>query len=167
MVQTAYNFGKIIPAEKVAGKSITQPEQVMPLRKIIDGLRNGTLVLDMSKTQKFDIPEHDIDVPLGRTPESTNAAIHDASLADLSAKADAAGDDITAAPGFTIEDCADLVDRVETCVAASMAARKPEAGEPGAAKAGAASQKASDGQGGDRRAPSEGGTPPSAAANEE
>lgn len=167
MVQTAYNFGKIIPAEKVAGKSITQPEQVMPLRKIMDGLRNGTLVLDMSKQQHYDIPEHEIDVKAGRTPESTNSAIHDATLADLSAKADSAGDDITAAPGFTIEDAADLVDGVNSRIAASMAARKDGAGEPGAKGAGAASQKASDGDDGDRRAPIESVTPPSKAANDD
>lgn len=118
-MRTAYNFGSVIPAETVKGKSITQPEQVMPLRKIMDGLRKGTLVLDMSKQQHFDIPEHEIDVQSGRTPESTNAAIHDATLADLSAKADAAGDDITAAPGFTIEDAADLVDVIESAVSAA------------------------------------------------
>ena len=164
-MRTAYNFGLVIPAETVEGKSITQPEQVMPLRKIMDGLRNGTLVLDMSKQQDFDIPEHEIDVQAGRTPESTNAAIAEATLADLSAKADAAGEDITSAPGFTIEDAAELVDGVESRIAASMAARKDGAGEAGAKGAGAASQKASDGDDGDRRAPIESVTPPSKAAN--
>ena len=164
-MRTAYNFGPVIPAETVKGKSITQPEQVMSLRKIMDGLRNGTLVLDMSKQQHFDIPEHEINVRPGRTPEATNAAIAEATLADLSAKADAAGDDITAAPGFTIEDCADLVDGVESRIAASMAARKDGAGDTGAKGAVAASQKASDGDDGDRRAPIESVTPPSKAAN--
>lgn len=164
-MRTAYNFGPVIPAETVKGKSITQPEQVMPLRKIMDGLRNGTLVLDMSKQQHFDIPEHEIDVRPGRTPEATNAALAEATLADLSAKADAAGEDITSAPGFTIEDAADLVDGVESRIVASMAARKDGAGEAGAEGAGAASQKASDGDDGDRRAPIESVTPPSKAAN--
>ena len=166
-MRTAYNFGPVIPAETVEGKSITQPEQVMPLRKIMDGLRNGTLVLDMSKQQYFDIPEHEIDVQAGRTPESTNAAIAEATLADLSAKADAAGEDITAAPGFTIEDAADLVDGVESRIASSMAARKDGAGEAGAEGAGAAPQKASDGDDGDRRAPVESVTPPSKAVNDD
>lgn len=166
-MRTAYNFGPVIPAETVKGKSITQPEQVMPLRKIMDGLRNGTLVLDMSKRQHFDIPEHEIDVQPGRTPEATNAAIADATLADLSAKADAAGEDITSAPGFTIEDAADLVDEVESRIAASMAARKDGAGETGTKGAEAAPQKASDGDDGDRRAPIESVTPPSEAANDD
>lgn len=165
-MRTAYNFGLVVPAETVKGKSITQPEQVMPLRKIMDGLRNGTLVLDMSKQQHFDISEHEIDVQPGRTPESTNAAIADATLADLSAKADAAGEDITSAPGFTIEDAADLVDVVESRIAASMAARKDGAGETGTKGAEAASQKASDGDDGDRRAPIESVTPPSKAVND-
>lgn len=166
-MRTAYNFGPVIPAETVKGKSITQPEQVMPLRKIIDGLRNGTLVLDMSKQQHYDIPEHEIDVKAGRTPEATNAAIHDATLSDLSDKADAAGEDITAAPGFTIEDAADLVDGVESRIAASMAARKDGAGDAGAKGTGAAPQKASDGDAGDRRAPIESVTPPSQASNDD
>ena len=166
-MRTAYNFGPVIPAETVKGKSITQPEQVLPLRKIMYGLRNGTLVLDMSKQQYFDIPEHEIDVQPGRTPESTNAAIADATLADLSAKADAAGEDITASPGFTIEDAADLIDGVEVRIA-DEAVRKAALRVSDSPRAGAAPQKASDGpKGEDDGAHSAAVTPPSKAANDD
>ena len=90
----------------------------MPLKRILSGLKNGSIILD-SKPQHFDIPEHEIEFTQGRSPESTNAAIHDAQLNDLAASADAAGTDITAAPGFTPEDAHGLMDAVEAAVSSS------------------------------------------------
>lgn len=97
-------------------KSITQPEQVLPLNRIIQGLKNGSILLD-SRPQQFDIAEHDIDVAAGLTPEQTNANIAAATLRDNVATADAAGfDDITAHPGFQVEDAHSLIDRVDAAV---------------------------------------------------
>lgn len=97
-------------------KSITQPEQVLPFAKIIAGLKNGTIFLP-DKPQHYDIPEHEIDVPSQIIPEGTNAAVAAATLQDLSATAAQAGEDITAAPGFTVEDGQPIADFVESAIA--------------------------------------------------
>lgn len=119
MFRTAFNGKTKISGEDYSKVvSITEPEQVLPLKRILSGLKNGSIILD-SKPQHFDVPEHEIDFVQGRTPESTNAAIHEAQLNDLAASADAAGTDITAAPGFTPEDAHGLMDAVEAAVSSS------------------------------------------------
>ena len=97
---TPYNRPKTIPAENFKNvKSCTQPEQVLPLKRILDGLKNGTIVLN-SHPQEFDIPEHDIEVPAGATASQTNANVAAATVADLAESAEQSGDIITAHPGF-------------------------------------------------------------------
>lgn len=119
MFATAYNRPFIVSGESYEGvKSITQPEQVLPLSRIINGLKNGTIFLP-SGEGKFDIPEHEIDVNSGKTPELTNSFINDAVLSDLEKSADDAGDDITAAPGFQIEDAHSFIDGIESVVSAA------------------------------------------------
>lgn len=114
---TAYNGLFKITGENYSKiPSITQPEQVLPFDKIIAGLKNGTIFLP-DKPQQFDIPEHDIDIPSQNTPEGTNAAVAAATLQDLEATAAQAGEDITASPGFTIEDGHPIADFVEAAIA--------------------------------------------------
>lgn len=116
MFQTKYNFPEVIPAETYIGvKSCTQPEQVLPLKRILDGLKNGTIILN-SAPQDYDIPEHDIDVVPGKTPEQTNANIASATAADLAESADKSGEIITAHPGFQIEDAQPIADLVEAVI---------------------------------------------------
>lgn len=102
-------------------KSVTQPEQVLSLPRIIQGIKNGTIFLDNS-VQHFDIPEHEIDVEPGKTPEITNANYAASTLADLAESANKAGEFITAHPGFQVEDAQDLVDSVEAAYDAAKAA---------------------------------------------
>ena len=119
MFRTAFNTKSRVSGEDYKKiKSITEPEQVLPLKRILTGLKNGSIILD-SKPQDFDIPEHDINVVPGRTPEETNARIHAAQLEDIAASADAAGSVVTAAPGYTIEDSHDLIDAVEAAVSST------------------------------------------------
>lgn len=144
MFQTPYNRSNFIVGENYTKVvSCTQPEQVLPLKRILDGLKNGTILLN-SPAQQFDIPEHEIDFVQGKTPEQTNANIHAASLNDLNEQAAAAGDDITAAPGFTIEDAHPLVDAVEGVIEAQAAS---EGGTVGAGEGGSSSQSKSDADG--------------------
>lgn len=119
MFVTAYNKKfKFTGEDYRKVKSITQPEQVLPLQRIITGLRNGTILLN-STPQHFDIPEHDIEFRQGRTPEETNAAIHAAQVADLADQAQKFGNDITAAPGFQPEDAHEFTDAIEAALSAS------------------------------------------------
>ena len=115
--KTPYNGKSVIKGEDYSKiPSITQPEQVLPFDKIIAGLKNGTIFLP-DKPQQFDIPEHEIEIPSSNTPEGTNAAVAAATLQDLEATAAQAGEDITATPGFTIEDAHPLADFVEAAIA--------------------------------------------------
>lgn len=117
MFRTPYNGKSVIKGEDYSKiPSITQPEQVLPFDKIIAGLKNGTIFLP-DKPQHFDIPEHEIDVPSSNTPEGTNAAVAAATLQDLEATAAQAGEDITAAPGFTVEDGQPIADFVSATIA--------------------------------------------------
>ena len=110
---TPYNRPKTIPSEDYSNvKSCTQPEQVLPLRRILEGLQNGTILLH-NHEQEFDIPEHEIDIAPGASPEATNAAIAAATSADLAQSAAQAGEIITAAPGFQIEDVQEFTDALE------------------------------------------------------
>lgn len=141
MFQTPYKRLKIVSAETFKGvKSITQPEQVLPLNRIITGLKNGTIFLP-NNNQEFDIPENMIDVPAGKTPESTNAAVHDATIAALDKSAADAGVVITAAPGFVPEDAHALTDAVEAAI--SQAAIETGA-TGGSADSGADAQQGGD-----------------------
>lgn len=116
MFQTAFKNKPKTVSESFKGiKSITQPEQVLPLNKIISGLKNGTIFLPQSNAQ-FDIPEHVIDVQAGDTPEQTNANVAAATAADLAESAASHGEIITAAPGFVPEDAQPLVDAIEAAL---------------------------------------------------
>ena len=120
MFRTAYNGKVSVSGEDYSKiKSITQPEQVLPLNRIISGLKNGTILLN-STPQHFDIPEHDIVYQQGHTPESTNAALHEAQLNDLNVSAENAGTDITSAPGFQPEDAHGLTDAIEAALSSSV-----------------------------------------------
>lgn len=120
MFVTAYNKKfKFTGEDYRKVKSITQPEQVLPLQRIISGLRNGTILLN-STPQHFDIPEHDVEFRQGRTPEETNAAIHAAQVADLADQAQKFGTDITSAPGFQPEDAHGLTDAIEAALSSSV-----------------------------------------------
>lgn len=115
--KTPFNgLSKISGEDYSKVKSITQPEQVLPFAKIVAGLKNGTIFLP-DKPQHFDIPEHEIDVPSQTTPEGTNAAVSEAVARDLAETAAQAGEDITAAPGFTVEDGHPIADFVEAAIA--------------------------------------------------
>lgn len=115
MFQTAF-MKKHVAAESFKGiKSITEPEQVLPLQRIISGLKNGTIFLPQHNLQ-YDIPESELNVPSGITPESTNSAVHDATIAALDKSAADAGEIITAAPGFTPEDAHDFIDAVNSAI---------------------------------------------------
>lgn len=98
--------------------SITQPDQVLPLKRILDGLKNGTIILN-NGSGEYDIPEHEVEFETGRTPEQTNSNIASATEADLAESANKAGDVITAHPGFTIEDAQPTVDAVEAAIIAN------------------------------------------------
>lgn len=136
MFQTAFNRKKTISAESYKGvKSITEPEQVLPLKKIIQGLKNGTILLP-ERPQHYDIPEQEIDVKVGRSPESTNANIASATADFLVSSADRAGEIITAAPGFQPEDAHNLIDSVES----SLSKQILEAASASVAEASAASE---------------------------
>lgn len=116
MFKTAFNTQNFVRGEDYSKiKSITQPEQVLPLNRIIDGLKNGTLILN-GHYEDYDIPEHEIDVAAGKTPEQTNANISAATTADLAESADKAGENITAHPGFQIEDAQPTVDAIEAAL---------------------------------------------------
>lgn len=117
MFKTAYNVKNHVSGEDYTRvKSKTQPEQVVPLNRIIEGLKNGSIILD-GNPQHFDIAEHEINVFAGRTPEETNAIIAAATAADLAESAAKAGDVITAHPGFQIEDAQPTVDAIEAAIA--------------------------------------------------
>lgn len=136
MFVTAYNGKFCFTGEDYKDvKSITQPEQVLPLRRIITGLRNGTILLN-STPQHFDIPEHEIDYRQGRTPEETNALIHAAQVEDLVTQAEKSGTNITAAPGFQPEDAHVFTDAIEKALSAS-AIETGAIGKPGDVVAGA------------------------------
>lgn len=114
---TPYNRSESFVGENYKNvPSVTQPEQVMPLKRILDGLKNGTIVLP-AENQVFDIPEHEIDVQAGQTATQTNANIAAATSADLAESADNFGEDITAHPGFQIEDTQEFTDAVEAAIA--------------------------------------------------
>lgn len=116
MFKTAYNVKNFVTGEDYKGVvSVTQPEQVLPLNRILSGLKNGTIVLD-GKPQFFDITEHEIDVVAGETPEQTNSNIANATVADLAESATSAGEIITAHPGFQVEDAQPIVDAVEEAI---------------------------------------------------
>lgn len=113
MIKDKYNTNHIAHGEDYSKvKSATQPEQVLPLRRILEGLSNGTIILD-GQPQYFDIPEHTIEVAAGKTPEQTNANIAVATAADLAESAANAGEVITAHPGFQIEDVQEKIDAIE------------------------------------------------------
>lgn len=150
MFKTAFNTKNFVKGEDYSKvKSVTQPEQVLPLKRILDGLKNGTIILN-GHNEEFDIPEHEIDVAAGITPDQTNANINAATVADLAESANKAGENITAHPGFQIEDAQPTVDAIEAALSnvevdgeqaaapQSQAADKPktEALETSAAKNG-------------------------------
>ena len=115
--KTPYNCDNFVSGEDYTDvKSCTQPDQVMPLKRILEGIKNGSIILP-STPQHYDIPEHDIDVAPGQTPEQTNANINAATSADLAESADNFGVDITAAPGFVPEDAQALTDGIEAILA--------------------------------------------------
>lgn len=116
MFKTAYNVKNHVTGEDYS-KTVSQcqPEQVLPLKRILDGIKNGTIVMD-GHPQQFDIAEHRIDVAAGTTPTQTNANIDAATTADLAKLADQFGEDITARPNFTLEDAQDTTDAVEAAL---------------------------------------------------
>lgn len=118
---TPYNRSKSIVGENYKKvKSCTQPEQVLPLKRILDGLRNGSIILNAHPLD-YDIPEHEIEFDQGLTATETNANIANAVANDLAQSADKSGENITAAPGFTIEDAHPLIDSVEGSIEAQDA----------------------------------------------
>lgn len=118
---TPYNRSESLVGENYKNvPSVTQPEQVMPLKRILDGLKNGTIILP-AQTQVYDIPEHEIDVQAGSTATQTNANIAAATAADLAESAASFGEDITAHPGFQIEDAQQITDAVEAAIATNQA----------------------------------------------
>lgn len=120
--KTPYDGHVVIKGEDYKDvKSVTQPEQVLSLPRIIQGIKNGTIFLD-NGLQYFDIPEHEIDIEQGKTPEVTNANFASQTLADLAESADKAGEVITAHPGFQVEDAQDLIDNIELALDAAKAA---------------------------------------------
>lgn len=121
-------------------KSCTQPEQVLPLKRILDGLRNGSIILN-AQPLAFDIPEHEIEFEQGTTATATNANLNAAITADLAESAEQAGENITARPGFTIEDAQPTIDAVEDAIIANA---ERESGKPAPASRQAGDERSSE-----------------------
>lgn len=104
LIYSAYANRPSIDGEFQSDKvSIVEPGQTVPLSRIITGLKNGTIILPPGE-QNFDIPGQEVDIPSGRTPEATNAAVAAATADYLARTADEHVPDPTSRPNFTAED---------------------------------------------------------------
>lgn len=104
-------------AIKEVGTSICEPGNALPMRKLVKGIINGSIVINTSRGE-YDLPEGvSEEFSPGKTVAETNRNANAASTAFLDSSSDLPADP-TASPSFDIVDAENLASQLSASQAA-------------------------------------------------